>query len=394
MSGEGFSIGVHFDFRLLPGVHLGKLRFLEIRRHPDALQRHDHQQALSRLHHLPDLHLLARDHSVHRRHKRRVAQLQLGCLEVRLGLRHRRICRAGICRADIDLLEIRARVFERRLGLGHARARREHGGLADLDTPFCLRQSLLVGPQLALRHAFIRGKRVQLLLGNLFLLRQRYHPGEIRLGQLECGVLLLQLGMRVREVRGPRLLVRETRAREVGFRRGQLRLGVQIAAGRRLLRQRNADVRSLRLTFRHGHRRSLLVHLGLIIARINKHQHLAGLHRLVVVHQHLDHIARNLRGNWGEVPVHLRVVRALPRVEVHEQPRRGGKHQRASKRRGPAPLRIRPAFRQPLGFGSFQQRYFVEIFQSNFHFDAHESLTSRIAFPSVPSREPDPPAPG
>ena len=37
-----------------------------------------------------------------------------------------------------------------------------------------------------------------------------------------------------------------------------------------------------------------------------------GLHRLVVVHQHLDHVAGDLGRDGADVPVHLRVVGRYP----------------------------------------------------------------------------------
>ena len=47
---------------------------------------------------------------------------------------------------------------------------------------------------------------------------------------------------------------------------------------------------------------------GLVIARIDAHQHLPGLDRLVVHHQHFDHVAGDLGRDGGDVAVHFGVV--------------------------------------------------------------------------------------
>ena len=80
--------------------------------------------------------------------------------------------------------------------------------------------------------------------------------------------------------------------------------------------------------------RPFLIDLGLQIARIDAHQHVAGLHLLVVVHRHFQHAAVDFGGDRDNVAIHLRVVGGDAVAIVQPRTRRPPAP-RSSLRRGP-----------------------------------------------------------
>ena len=62
------------------------------------------------------------------------------------------------------------------------------------------------------------------------------------------------------------------------------------------------------LASRAGQRRLRVLHRHLVVPRVQLGDRVARLHQLVLVHIHLDHLARNARADLDQVAVDLRVV--------------------------------------------------------------------------------------
>ena len=182
--------------------------------------------------------------------------------------------------------------------------------------------------------------------------------------------------MRKRQVRRLRLLVRRLRARQIRLRSQQLRVRARSSARHVFRRPRNIHARRPRFAFRQLQRRLGLIHGRLIIARIDLHQLLPRFHHLVVLHQNFRNPPVNLRRDRRDVPVDLRVVRALAVVVVEEQSRQRCDQHHAAKNRQPLHLRIR----QPCWL-FFLERHFL---QSGRTFAAFSNPTS-ISMLIVPS---------
>src|SRR5271167_3207102 len=140
-----FAVGVHFDVRLLTGLHVLELRFFEIRGHPDIVQGNNHQESLARLHDLARLDRLVRGHSVDGRDDVAVAEIELRGVERGAGLFHFRQFSLRVCRAHDHALLVGMcgsytgdRFVHSRLGGVHLRA-------GDIHVAPGLRQALLVG---------------------------------------------------------------------------------------------------------------------------------------------------------------------------------------------------------------------------------------------------------
>jgi len=65
------------DGNWLPCSHSSELRFLEIGRDPDVVQRNDHKETLSWLHALAEFHRFSSNHAADRRVDFRVAEIEL-----------------------------------------------------------------------------------------------------------------------------------------------------------------------------------------------------------------------------------------------------------------------------------------------------------------------------
>ena len=108
---------VHPDGHRLPGTDPADLRLLEVRDHPDSLERDDGEERLADLDHLARLDGLLRDHAGGRGHDPRLGQLELRGRQLGLGLldARSRAARCGLLDRDLGLLGLR--VGHQRLGL-------------------------------------------------------------------------------------------------------------------------------------------------------------------------------------------------------------------------------------------------------------------------------------
>src|SRR5439155_1457994 len=87
-------VGVDRDRRALARAHVGELRLLVVRDHPDLAGVDEGEQRLARLHDLAHLHCAPRHAAGDRREDRRVLEVELGLLQGGARLGHLRL-RAG-----------------------------------------------------------------------------------------------------------------------------------------------------------------------------------------------------------------------------------------------------------------------------------------------------------
>src|SRR5882724_1302924 len=377
---QRFSVRIHFYFRFLSRLHLLQLRLFEIRRHPNVLQRHDNQQSLSLLHYLPDFHLLVRHNAVHRRRNRRVFHIQLRRFHRCPRLLHfRNLC----CRIRLlhrHLLRIGLRGRHAGMSLLHPSLRRFQLRLCNFHIALRLREFLLVCFQRTCRRIRVRLRRVKLLLRNLSLFHQRPEPRQIRLRQLRIRSALVDICLRERQVRSLRLVVSHFRSHQIRLRSTQLRVSARCSARHVLPRLRNIHSRRLRFALPQRQLRFCLIQRRLIIPRVELHKCLSRLHRLVVIDQNFGNAAVHLRRHRRDVPIHLRVVRALAVEVINKQSRYQYQNRRAAKNQPVAQLRIRlRRCRRFVPTKLLRPRlYPCRVFQSDFDLDAHPgpSLTT------------------
>ena len=212
------------------------------------------------------------------------------------------------------------------VGLRYAGLRRDELRLSDLDAAASLIEFFLVGSQGAGSGVSIRFRGVVLLLGDFALVEQWFVAREIGLRELGIGLALVNVGLRPSKIGSLGLLVGHLRAREVGFGACQLCIRARSSARHVFTSARNVHTGRLRVRFRQSQFTLGLVEFGLIVARIDAHQHLAGLNLLVVIDQDFGHTAVDLGRYRRDVTVDLRVVGALAIVVV-EIERRKDDHQ-------------------------------------------------------------------
>ena len=173
--------------------------------------------------------------------------------------------------------------------------------------------------QFTFRHARFGIDGVVLKFGNVAGGQQRSVASEVTLRAFVGGQLGGNVGLRKLQVRSGGLL--------------QLRLGTCVIGGIGVFLGRSAagsvcggfssqaDLEFGGIGLRFGHVKSGLglLHFGLIRPGINLQEDVAFLDGSVVVDKKLYDIAGNLRGNGGDVTVHLRVVGGyLASVNIHE----------------------------------------------------------------------------
>src|ERR1700735_1592676 len=112
---ELLAVSVHVKANSLAGRHILHLRFLEICRDVDLVERDDGEQQLSRRHVLPKVHGLLRDLTRDRGGDVRVSEIQLGLLQCGLGALDRGERRFISCFGDRNLLLLGFRLPELRL---------------------------------------------------------------------------------------------------------------------------------------------------------------------------------------------------------------------------------------------------------------------------------------
>ena len=112
---EGVVVGVDHDAHVLPGPHLLELCLLEIRRHPDVVERHDGEQWLADLDDLAGLHGAAADEPAARSLHFRVFEIQPGLFERGLRALYPRFGSGGMRLARGDLRRSGRRCGRRRL---------------------------------------------------------------------------------------------------------------------------------------------------------------------------------------------------------------------------------------------------------------------------------------
>ena len=198
--------------------------------------------------------------------------------------------------------------IERSLRLLDACLRGLYGCLLRLGGFLCGRQLVLRGLLFRGGHARRRQERVELLFRDLFLLDQRSHAGQVSLRAFIGRALGLDVRARRRHLRIGGLLVRSLGPLVIGLRRRHLSRRADGAAGRGCLRQWDSRLCGLFLALGQRQRGPGLSYFRLVIARIDAHQDLSGLHALVIGDQHFEHVPRHLRRDRHDVAVHLRVI--------------------------------------------------------------------------------------
>lgn len=87
-----------------------------------------------------------------------------------------------------------------------------------------------------------------------------------------------------------------------------LRGGAAGAVSGGLAREADFDFGEICLGFSEGKVGFGLRDFGFVGARIDLYEEVAGFHRRIVIDEELDDISGNLRGDGGDVAVHLRVI--------------------------------------------------------------------------------------
>ena len=170
---------------------------------------------------------------------------------------------------------------------------------------------------------------------NLGLIDQRLHAGEIGLGAFVIGLAGPHVGLGDGDIAAGGLFVRQTGTFEFRHGIGKLRGGARGAGLGGVAGQRDDGLGGMQLALRLHQGSAGDIDPGLVIARIDAHQDVAGLHRLVVLHQHFEHVARDFGGDRGDVRVHLSVVArdAIAEMEPGPYAGRDGQNQHAQGRR-------------------------------------------------------------
>ena len=101
---------VHSDIDGLTLVHVGELRFLVVRHHIDAIDRHNRHQLRPGLHVLADAQRPVADDAVDRSRNGGVAEIEIGLVLQRLGAGERCIGLYDLGLEQIDLLDRRSQV--------------------------------------------------------------------------------------------------------------------------------------------------------------------------------------------------------------------------------------------------------------------------------------------
>ena len=280
----------------LQGLHVLELGLLEVRRHPNILERNQGEQILPRRNVLIDLNALARDDAVGRRHDSGVAQVEFSLIELGLCLFHLRLglFSAGTLRSH--LLRTGLRVLLCRLRLLLLLAGHLH----------CVSGSLFAGKRVVQRgFGGVGGvhSRVKLLLADHVFLNQRLVALQVGLRFGEVGVGLGHACLRSLELLF-RLFHPGVRARYVGV------CGAQITAG---IDGDNRDVDIGRICVGHGagQRGFGVLYRNFVIAGVQLGYGRARMHELVLRHIHLEHLTADARAHLDEMAIHLRVVGIL-----------------------------------------------------------------------------------
>ena len=140
------------------------------------------------------------------------------------------------------------------------------------------------------------------------LIHQRLHAVHVGLSTIVAGLFGPDIGLGHGDVRRGCLLVGRTGALLFGLGIGQSGAGGGGCGLRGIGSERHHLPGGMSLAF--GLQYGGLGHIdsGLIIARIDAHQHLPGLDRLVIQHRHFNDIAVDLGRYGGDVPVDIGVV--------------------------------------------------------------------------------------
>ncbi|EAU64574.1 conserved hypothetical protein [Stigmatella aurantiaca DW4/3-1] len=295
--------GVHLHIHRLARAHPAHLVLLEVGHHPHVILGNDGHQGALGADHLPHLHRAAAHHAVDGRAHLGVGDGQLGqmqggagLLQPRFGQLQGRLGRLhlhgpGLRGHQLALCGLQASRGTGDAGLG--------GGQARLG---------LIQRGLGL---VIRGlARVQLRGGQGPLGGQPLHAGQLRVRQPEArldrghiGACLLQGRLGGRDAAG-------------GLRHPCLGLpqgGPRVGLGEGQLRLRVGQLRLGAQHVRLGH-----LELRVQVAAVELHQDVPGLHRLVVLHQHLHHLPSHARGHVADAALHLRVIRGLAAMGEEE----------------------------------------------------------------------------
>ena len=284
-----------------------------------------------------------------------------------------------------DLPHICVGRSDARFRLLYARARRYQLRSGDINRALCLRQFFLIRSQRTGCRVGIGFRGVVLVFGNFAFVEQRLITRQIGLPQLGIRFTLLDIRLRKGEIRCARLVVGNLSALESSYGAGQLRIRTGCAAGHVLARPGNIDSRGSRIAFRERQSGLGLVHVGLIIARINPHQHLTGLHGLIVRNQNFCDAPVNLGSDRSDVPIHLRVVRRLAIVVVHKKSGRyREQHQPANHEQAPHLGTLQALWRLLKKDLLLRPRLDLRcIFESHLDLNAHSSprVTSSKPFP-------------
>ena len=114
----------------------------------------------------------------------------------------------------------------------------------------------------------------------------------------------------------------------------QLRGSAGCAGLRGLVDPGNRDLRGTQLALGLQQGGAGDIHPGLIIARVDAHQDLAGFHRQVLDYQHFQHVTANLRRNRRDVPIYLGIVRRYAILEVQVRPDTNGHQEQDQSEQG------------------------------------------------------------
>ena len=272
-------IGVDGDLHRLARTHVGKLRLLEVGRHPRPADR-EIGQGLVRLHDVADIHRALGHTACLRRHEPCVGQVELGRAHLRLGLR------------DLGLGVGQGRLLQRHLlrrGLRLAQA-----GLRFTD--LSLRRAYGLDGSVRLRGGRLgRSTRLIELLGRVELaLVEVLHPWQVEPRALGLG----------RRGIGLRLGLLDGLVGRIHARLGERQIGRSLGTCEVEIRGRRLLVGPGRLEIRPrlGERRRE-------VARIDLDHQLAGGDLLIVGDVQRRHPAADLRGDRDHVAVDERVVR-------------------------------------------------------------------------------------
>src|SRR5271156_1423630 len=104
MAAKHAAVGIDTDLRLLPRLQVAQLRFLKVRGDPHILQRHHHQQALTKLYNLAGFHLFVRSHTIDGCNHFRVTKVEFGGFQRGLRLFHFGDLRTRVRRAHDHLM--------------------------------------------------------------------------------------------------------------------------------------------------------------------------------------------------------------------------------------------------------------------------------------------------